>query len=67
MRVPQLMLSALEARNLEHILRQWKTCEYGPDRYKYELWRKVANVCNYYDNVDYRKLYKVDLPPELRK
>lgn len=67
MRVPTLTLSALEATNLEHILREWKGCEYGPDRYKYELWRKVADICNFYDNVEYRKIYNAPLPNQLRK
>jgi hypothetical protein len=63
--MPTLTLTEQEVRRLEQKLRG--SPEYGPDNLPYKIWRKAADECNKLDDVEYRRLYKVPLPSNLRK
>jgi hypothetical protein len=63
--MPTLALTEQEVRRLEQKLRG--SPEWGPDNLLYKIWRKAADECNKLDDVEYRRLYGVPLPPNYRK
>jgi len=65
MTMATLTLNEQEVRRLEQKLRG--SPEWGPDNLLYKIWRKAADECNKLDDAEYRRLYKVPLPANLRK